>query len=238
MTFIHDSYTAVGGRENNEDVFTISQIGSAWLYVVADGLGGHDRGELAAEIAVSEIEKKFHEAPDVFDPVLAICSANAKILQEQVNTGLRMKTTVVLACVIKDQIVFAHVGDSRVYAFKDETIVYQSIDHSVSQMAVSSGEITTDQIRGHEDRNMLTRVLGVDKDIKIDTVRFLSSQVDAMLLCTDGFWECVYEEEMQKTLAISKNPDIWLYKMREIIGKRILLDGDNNTAITIMKRGK
>lgn len=238
MTFIHDSYTAVGGRKNNEDAFIISQRDSKMLYVVADGLGGHDRGELASEIAVNKIKEIFDAEPDIFDSICAIQFANIKILQEQVNTGLKMKTTVVLAYVANDQIVFAHVGDSRVYAFKDKSIIYQSVDHSASQMAVSIGEITPEQIRNHEDRNVLTRALGVSENIKVDVVSIPYSQVDAMILCTDGFWEYVYEDDMIKTLSTSKNPDVWLYKMREVLCKNISVGNDNNTAITIMKRGR
>ena len=238
MTFIHDSYTAVGGRKNNEDALIISQRDPALLYVVADGLGGHDSGELASEIAVNEIKEIFDSDPNSFDPISAIQSANTKILQEQINTGLKMKTTIVLAYINNDQIVFAHVGDSRAYAFKDKSIMYQSVDHSASQMAVSIGEITADQIRTHEDRNVLTRALGVSENIKVDVVSVPCSQVDAMILCTDGFWEYVYEEDMLKTLSSSKNPDVWLYKMREILCKNIPLNNDNNTAIIIMKRGR
>lgn len=238
MTFIHDSYTAVGGRKNNEDALIISQRDPALLYVVADGLGGHDSGELASEIAVNEIKEIFDSDPKSFDPISAIQSANTKILQEQINTGLKMKTTIVLAYINNDQIVFAHVGDSRAYAFKDKSIMYQSVDHSASQMAVSIGEITADQIRNHEDRNVLTRALGVSENIKVDVVSVPCSQVDAMILCTDGFWEYVYEEDMLKTLSSSKNPDVWLYKMREVLCKNISVGNDNNTAITIMKRGR
>lgn len=238
MTFIHDSYTAVGGRKNNEDALIISQRDQALLYVVADGLGGHDSGELASEIAVNEIKEIFDSDPKSFDPISAIQSANTKILQEQINTGLKMKTTIVLAYINNDQIVFAHVGDSRAYAFKDKSIMYQSVDHSASQMAVSIGEITADQIRNHEDRNVLTRALGVSENIKVDVVSVPCSQVDAMILCTDGFWEYVYEEDMLKTLSSSKNPDVWLYKMREVLCKNISVGNDNNTAITIMKRGR
>lgn len=238
MTFIHDSYTAVGGRKNNEDALIISQRDPALLYVVADGLGGHDSGELASEIAVNEIKEIFDSDPNSFDPISAIQSANTKILQEQINTGLKMKTTIVLAYINNDQIVFAHVGDSRAYAFKDKSIMYQSVDHSASQMAVSIGEITADQIRNHEDRNVLTRALGVSENIKVDVVSVPCSQVDAMILCTDGFWEYVYEEDMLKTLSSSKNPDVWLYKMREVLCKNISVGNDNNTAITIMKRGR
>lgn len=238
MAFIHDSYTAVGGRKNNEDALIISQRDPALLYVVADGLGGHDSGELASEIAVNEIKEIFEANPGAFDPVTAIQSANEKILQEQTNTGLKMKTTIVLAYVANEQIVFAHVGDSRAYAFKDKAIIYQSIDHSASQMAVSIGEITADQIRNHEDRNVLTRALGVAENLKVDVIALPCSQVDAMILCTDGFWEYVYEEDMIKTLSTSKNPDVWLYKMREVLCKNIPLGNDNNTAVIIMKRGR
>lgn len=238
MTFNYDSYTAVGGRKNNEDALAVSQSELGYLYVVADGLGGHDSGELASEIAINEIKGIFDAAPNSFDPDSAIQSANTKILHEQASTGLKMKTTIVLAYVANNQIVFAHVGDSRAYAFRGDKIVYQSVDHSASQMAVSIGEITAEQIRNHEDRNVLTRALGVSENVKIDIVSIPCEQVDAILLCTDGFWEYVLEKDMLDTLSTSKNPDVWLYKMREVLCKNISLGNDNNTAITIMKRGR
>ena len=80
------------------------------LYVVADGLGGHDSGELASEIAINEIKAIFNANPNTFDPTVAIQSANEKILQEQNKTGLKMKTTIVLAYVANEKIVFAGRG--------------------------------------------------------------------------------------------------------------------------------
>lgn len=235
MRFVHDSYTAIGGRETNEDAFVVSYEGSTQLYVVADGLGGHDNGELASKIAVDEIKRIFDIQTDTFDPVSAIQSANIKILHAQSSTGLKMRTTVVLAFMSNDQIIFAHVGDSRAYAIKDDIIVYQSIDHSASQLAVSIGEITSEQIRTHEDRNVLTRALGVDDNLKVNVCSIPCSKVDAIILCTDGFWEYVYEEDMLKMLSDSKSPSIWLDKMRGILHQNAPLNSDNNTAITIMK---
>lgn len=238
MTLVYDAYTAVGGRKNNEDAFGASQKGASLLFVVADGLGGHDSGEVASQMAVNEIKGLFDASPNSFDPIVAIQAANTKILQEQISTGLKMKTTVVLAYVFGDQVVFAHVGDSRAYAFKDNKIVYQSIDHSAAQMAVSVGEITTTQIREHEDRNILTRALGVSENIKIDVVSIPHNQVDAMILCSDGFWEYVYEKDMLEILSSSKHPDVWLYRMREILCSNAPYNNDNNTAIAVIKRGK
>lgn len=238
MNFASDSYTAVGGRTNNEDALLCCTKKDCHLFAVADGLGGHDSGELASELVINEMRLLFEDNPSSFDMEQSILSANRKILQLQEETGLKMKTTIVAAYVADKMVYVTNVGDSRIYAFKDDKIIYQSIDHSASQMAVTIGEITPEQIRNHEDRNVLTRALGVSDNLKVDCIGFKVDEFDALLLCSDGFWEYVLEEDMVKTLLTSKNPDVWLYKMREVLCSNTPPNNDNNTAITVMKRGE
>lgn len=172
-----------------------------------------------------------------FNPVGAVMSAGDRILQMQAGTGVNMKTTLAVAYISGGQLTLAHVGDSRIYLFGGGGILYQSTDHSASQLAVSVGEITAEQMRTHEDRNILTRALGMSERLRVDSVSLPCRQIDAVLLCTDGFWEYIYETEMLDTLSHAASPDAWLGKMRGLLRGRIPTDGDNNTAITIMKRG-
>ncbi len=237
MKYVFDSYSDVGGRENNEDSYCAEKNGDSYLFVVADGLGGHDCGEIASTLAVEEIRHQFKNNPLFFSLENAIREANRLIMERQRESELKMKTTVVAIHVSAAKLIVANVGDSRAYLFSNDSILYQTIDHSASQLAVNIGEITPDQIRNHEDRNILTRALGVSETVKVDVAEFECDNIDRMILCSDGFWEYVLENEMCETARSSKNPDVWLFKMREKHAQRVNKGNDNNTAIVVMRKG-
>lgn len=232
--YTYDSYSDIGGRSNNEDSFYFGTSHNGILIVVADGLGGHENGEMASSLAIKEIKNRFFSTSIVFELEDAILSANNKILELQKKTNKKMKTTVTAAWIGRYATKFANVGDSRTYAFLKDEMIFQSLDHSASQMAVSIGEIETSEIRHHADRNILTRALGVSNELKIDVVEVDNSKYDSLLLCSDGFWEYVYEDEMIGHKICSQSSSIWLLKMRNELTKRIPQNNDNNTAIVYM----
>lgn len=226
-------YSDVGGRSNNEDAYLAKKISNGYLFIVADGLGGHDDGEMASYSAVNSIKE--YMANNCSENVVeAVCFANSVVLDKQLKHSSKMKTTIALAYVTEEKTIIAHVGDSRVYAFKDNRIVHQTVDHSASQLAVSVGEIRPDEIRNHDDRNVLLRALGASDNIKVETTEIQNGEYDALLLCSDGFWEYVLECEMENELSSSKAADKWLYKMRSIQLGRAPEKCDNNTAIAVM----
>ena len=226
-------YSDVGGRANNEDSYLSKKISSGYLFIVADGLGGHDDGEMASYSAVNSIKEYLvnNEGGTVSE---AICFANNKVIEMQAKHSSKMKTTIALVYVTESKAIIAHIGDSRVYAFKNGRIVHQTVDHSASQLAVSVGEIRPEDIRKHEDRNVLLRALGASDNVKVEVSEIGSGDFDALLLCSDGFWEYVLETEMESELACSKSADKWLYKMRAIQLNRGPERCDNNTAIGVM----
>jgi serine/threonine protein phosphatase PrpC len=227
-------YTDIGGRKNNEDAYLAKKIGDNYLFVVADGLGGHGDGELASKIVVDSIKECFIKNFE-FDIRLAIEMANKSILSKQIVANSNMKSTVALVYITPRKTYFANVGDTRIYAFKADSIVFQSVDHSASQLAVRTGEITTEQIRNHPDRNMLLRALGATDDVKVDITEFDNADYDSVLLCSDGFWEYVLEEEMTKKLSQYQTANTWLYNMRLLQLERARENCDNNTAIVVVK---
>lgn len=232
------SYTNVGGRSRNEDALCVESTKEGVLLAVADGVGGYRGGEIASGMAMNVLKQEFHQKPLTFDLSQAIRQANLQILEQQKKTGLQMKTTVSAAWIQRETTVFAHVGDSRIYAFHNGEIAFQTVDHSASQLAVFLGEITPSEIREHPDRNVLTRTLGVSQNLKIDTAVMDNRQYDALLLCTDGFWEYVWEEEMVRYLRSSQTASSWISKMREAMAGRVKKGQDNNSAITMVKRGE
>ena len=226
-------YTDIGGRPNNEDSHLNRRMDDYALLVVANGLGGHQAGEVASNIAVKSIQEYIIDVRNE-DVVKAVEYANRHILEQQEKTMTKMKTTIALALVKETETIISNVGDTRVYAFKNGKIVFQTMDHSVSQMAVSMGEITREEIRNHIDRNILVRVLGATEDIKVDTVTIPNDQIDALLLCSDGFWEYVLETDMEETLCSCDSARNWLCKMKTIQLNNAPEDCDNNTAIVVM----
>ena len=226
-------YSDLGGRANNEDAYLAKKLSDGYVFVVADGLGGHDDGEMASTVAVNSL-KEFMVRNENKNISEAVSFANRAVLEQQEKLFSKMKTTIALAYVTDKKTVIAHVGDSRVYAFKNGKIVHQTIDHSASQLAVSAGEIRPEEIRHHSDRNVLLRALGAGESVKVELTEISSVDFDALLLCSDGFWEYVLEEEMEAELCKSKAADKWLYKLRAIQLSRAPQKCDNNTAITVM----
>lgn len=226
-------YTSPGGRQNNEDFVSLMENKDTILAVVADGLGGHDSGEIASQLAtktiISELSNK-----DLSIVALeqAIIEANKAVIND--NQSSKMKTTLSVVWANKNKALFANVGDTRIYHFRNNRVNYQSIDHSVSQMAVMAGEIMPNQIRGHKDRNKLVRVLGHRENIKPDIMNVTLEPRDGILICSDGFWENIIENDMCRALSRSKDSKEWLSEMRTIAESVMTEDNDNNTCVAII----
>lgn len=240
MKFITSVLSNIGGRNKNDDYAGyIYRDNSYGAWIVADGLGGHVNGEVASKIAVETALNSFQLNKNLSKTNIesVLNHANLDIINAQINCKATngMRTTIVSLFTDSKEVVWAHVGDSRLYFFKNGVIKFQTRDHSVSQMAVSSGEIYEDQIRFHEDRNKLIRVLGSSPELKVDVLKN-SVQInpgDSFLLCTDGFWELIYETEMEIDFCKSNSPDEWIKFMRERLIKRASGEHDNFTAIAI-----
>ncbi|MBO5077546.1 MAG: protein phosphatase 2C domain-containing protein [Clostridia bacterium] len=228
-------YTDVGGRGNNEDSYLAIESGGAYLFVVADGLGGHEAGEVASGILVDELRSAFMKTPYSFDLEQSIIKANDLIMAEQEKTGKKMKTTATAAYIFGGRTYVANVGDSRLYLFNDYKVVFTTVDHSVAQMAVQAGEITPDQIRSHPDRNILTRALGSNSKLKVDTYTVDNNTYDRLLVCSDGFWEHVLESQMIDTARQNDKPDAWISAMRVFREAHAPKNSDNNTAVVMIK---
>ncbi len=238
MFFQTFAYTNKGGRNNNEDSYECAER----IWVLADGLGGHDFGEVASLSAVKKtisFWKKANEPMDDSSIIRIIESVNADILnlQKENEAASAMRTTLVFAVTDGETLKFANVGDSRFYYFRNNKIIAQTEDHSVSAAVAKLGEIRYEDIRFNEDRNKLLKVIGNSENLKLKELYIpISVQPgDAFLLCSDGFWEYVYENEMEIDLIKSNSPKEWL----KFMAKRILLrtenkDNDNFTAICVM----
>jgi serine/threonine protein phosphatase PrpC len=191
-------------RANNQD----SGYAGSYLFVVADGMGGHAGGDVASAIAVrriSEIDQRFTSAHDaVFALQSALIAANSQlaetVFEHDELTG--MGTTVSGLIRVDNQIAMAHIGDSRVYRFRGGKLEQISTDHTFVQRLVDSGRITPEEAAVHPRRSVLMRVLGdVDAAPEIDTNVFDTSAGDRWLVCSDGLSSYVSDEKIEHTLA-------------------------------------
>ncbi len=227
-------YTDIGGREANEDSARIRRSGpDSLICVVADGLGGHGGGEIASGRAADTIVSGWDGMASAGELTELIRRAHAEIKTLQTR-GREMMTTAVVLALEGASAVWAHAGDSRLYRFKDGELAFQTRDHSASQAAVLLGDITPDQIRFHPDRSRVLRALGQSGELNVTTgSERLTAGKNAFLLCTDGFWEYVYESEMAQTLREASGPADWLERMRALHAQRTPQDNDNNTAAAV-----
>ena len=234
MDFQYASYTDIGRRSNNEDSLGIQYVDNSLIAVVADGLGGHANGEIASKLAVDALFDYIGKKEIDEDELLyAILNASDVICKADISGH----TTIAALWLEDNHAVAAHVGDSRVYQFRDSKIIFQSVDHSVVQMAVLIGELEPDALRHHKDRNKVFRVLGEDGEkTKIDSTELNIKPGDRFLLCSDGFWEPVLEEDMIRTIAETDSCEHWLNAMKCIIEHVHNPKQDNNTAICIMAK--
>lgn len=238
------AYTDVGGRKINEDSNYHQESATHNLYVVCDGLGGHDKGEVASALVASVFESRFNEVVDANVETFigdSLQIAQDMLISEQIaqNAKEDMKTTATAVLIRNDKIYRGYIGDSRIYVFNKNKVVEHTKDHSVPQMLVMAREIKEKDIRNHPDRNRLLKVMGIEWEeprYQIEPV-METKDCQAILMCSDGFWELIDEKQMCKLLKKSNSVEEWVTNMAEVVKKNGAgTNMDNNTAIGIWMR--
>lgn len=232
-----------GGRKFNQDYADYAVAGEHICVAVADGLGAYASSEVASEEAVRAAIKWFRRAIRRNDEIfsgLAMLKlfkyAHAAILRAKSEAPELGGCCTTLSVVISDgkRLIAAHVGDSRIYYFKSNTLEFFSKDHSLARLAADKGEIAYKDIRAHRDQNKLTRVLGSDYFTQPDFKIYGNvSPTDSVLVCTDGFWEYVYENEMESTLASLDGAHDVLSRLEELLFSRAPEENDNYSAVLL-----
>lgn len=187
----------LGNRHMNQDRFDVIEGKNSVLLVMADGMGGHKGGEIAAEVAcqaaaVAFNKRKFPivDAPQFLRNIVVQCQA--EIIQAGLDHApeIEPKTTLVLCFIQNGDAIWAHVGDSRVYIIREEVILEQTVDHSSVERLYQLGKITEAEKSSHPTRNLVTQCMGARNSWprpSISDVVTLRPH-DVLLLCSDGFW--------------------------------------------------
>ena len=232
-----------GGRDVNEDAVGVRLADRGGLFVLADGLGSYGYGDVAASYTVRHLLQAYRpQSPSsaqrfLIDSIQEI-QAGLHCLQQETMRYRSIRTTLAAAHLQDGKLTLAHAGDSRIYLFGKHRAIWRTTDHSVPQMRALSGQIRESQIAHHPDRSRLLNALGGDtENLKIDLTIQMADSWQAMLLCSDGFWEYVPQGQMQRTLRYSHSCGEWLAQMEKSAlknGRRSVMD--NYSAIAVWFR--
>ena len=235
------SVTDVGQkRQVNQDYVYASEepVGNLPnLFVVADGMGGHNAGDFASSFAVQTLVHTIQEDENQ-NPIKiirnAVEEANRKVLEEsKLHVEMSgMGTTMVLVTIIDDYAYVANVGDSRLYLIEDQ-ILQITKDHSLVQEMVKRGLITKEEAREHPDKNIITRALGAEKTVDVDFFDIRLEQGDWILMCSDGLSNMVPDKTIE---AIILNPETDpTEKGQELIKMANRNGGKDNIAVILIE---
>ena len=235
-------FTDRGDRENNEDYLAHLHLAEGILLVVADGLGGHQAGELASEIFCRSLIRLAEQAgtelardPEAALAHLAQQAANAMGEEVKVRMpGADAHTTCAVAWVaLPDrQLTTLYIGDTRLYRFDGRKIHWRSRDHSVVQMLLDMEEIREDEVAGHPERSLLTRSIATTGVLQPSVRRHSQSLGlgESLLLCSDGFWERLSPEEICSLAQQGGEREQRLKALAQLARQRAEGKSDNITA--------
>lgn len=235
------SATDVGQkRKMNQDYVFVSggPVGNLPnLFVVADGMGGHNAGDYASSHAVQRLVDEIREDKD-FNPIKvirhAIETANTEIIEQaQRDEHLRgMGTTIVVTTIVGHYAYVANVGDSRLYVIQDR-IHQVTKDHSLVQEMVRMGELKAEDARNHPDKNIITRALGAEKTVDIDFFDLKLEPLCTILMCSDGLSNMVEDSKMEE-IILNSDADI-TEKGEALVREANLNGGKDNIAIVLIE---
>jgi protein phosphatase len=206
------SATHVGQvRSNNQDSFLI--LAEADLYGVADGMGGHAGGEIASAMAVELLEAHAGEAS--LENLKEAARRGNRAIFEKAGGDPELHGMGTTLCAVRvvpgadgegDEIAWINVGDSRVYLFRDDALIQLSTDHSLVEDLLRDGQLTEEEAAVHPKRNIITRALGIDVDVNVDGSTVIPFNGDRFLLCSDGLFGEVSEDQISSVLRRLADP--------------------------------
>jgi PPM family protein phosphatase len=239
-------------RERNEDslaAVTLSQASSTesksiGVYAVADGMGGHEAGEVASELAVrTAIRKVVEEVTEAEGPMpesyqhwlkSAVALANQIVRNKANEARKNMGTTLVMAVVVGHDVHIVNVGDSRAYVVSPEGVRQITHDHSFVQLLVDSGAITPEQALDHPRRNILTQSVGSQDDVTVDLFNETLDDDEWLLLCSDGLWGMLSDQEIARIVREAKSPS---EACRALVEATNAAGGHDNIAAVLVRPG-
>lgn len=229
-------------RTHNEDsVVILTNKNGESLMIVADGMGGHRSGEIASSIVVSHVGKSFsdkeslgtkEEAKEWMKTVIS--ESNVLIYKYTIDNpdSMGMGTTIVMSLVSKEFLLFGNIGDSSGYVLKNNHLHKITIDHTLVNLLVKSGELTEEEAREHPRRNVLMRALGTNMSVEMD-IFDVETDVDGILLCSDGLTNMLKDDQITKVLLEETPVE---NKVKKLIIKSNNRGGTDNISIAYLEK--
>ena len=219
-------------RALNEDACYVPAEGERFC-AVADGMGGHNAGEVASAMAVEVFSRQMRGVENIDAEALrsAVVDANEAVFRKSLENASMsgMGTTFSALAELEDGVAIAHVGDSRVYLIRDGRITQVTTDHTLVESMVRQGMITAREARVHPQRNMITRALGTEPEVDVDLIELERMPDDVFFLCSDGLSGYVEDEDI---LRILNGEGRWEEKLYELVDMALDAGGSDN--ITVM----
>lgn len=227
-------------RDHNEDSVIIAQNeGEEYLLAVADGMGGHRAGEIASSIAITHLGKRFKSLSSVGNKEDAINWIKDTVSEANVliykYTGEHpesagMGTTLVLAVMTKEYLLFGNIGDSSGYVYKKNKLHKITTDHTLVNLLVKSGELSEEEAKNHPRKNVLMRALGATSAVEMD-IFDVETDIEGVFLCSDGLTNMLEEEQINKVL----NDDLSVEdQVKKLIVKSNNRGGTDNISIAYL----
>ena len=220
-------------RERNEDcVSIVENMTKEVMMIVADGMGGHKDGEVASSIALNLICDRFKDAINWIQSTVS--EANASIFKYVKDHPLSegMGTTIVLAILTPSFLLIGNIGDSSGYIFKNSKLHKITVDHTLVNLLVKSGELTEEEAKNHPKKNVLMKALGSTINVEMDIFN-VELNIDGIFLCSDGLTNMLDDSQISKVL--SEDTDI-KSKLEKLVFKANNRGGNDNISIAYLKK--
>lgn len=188
-------------RKNNEDSYYCQENSN--LFIVADGLGGHSAGEIASDMATQYIVRQNPQSID--DLIKVIAESNNHVYTEAKKLKNDMATTISSLIVKDSKAYIGHVGDSRIYLIRGETVYRLTDDHTPVMESLRAGLITEEQAKYHPLKHMLSRTIGTHPQVEVDALTIDIEENDFFIMCTDGLSNVVNENDMYDIYKKTEN---------------------------------
>ena len=230
-------------RDHNEDSVTIlKNISNEYLMIVADGMGGHRAGEVASSLAVTHLGKRFCEISSIGSKLDAVNWLNDNI--SEINQGILdyakkypettgMGTTLVVALLTQDYLIFGNIGDSRGYVLKNHKLHKVTKEHTLVNLLVSTGELSEEEALNHPKKNVLMKALGAVENCELD-IFDVDKDIDGIMLCSDGLTNMLTKEQIEKVL---NDDELDMEnKVKKLIRKSNARGGTDNITIAFLEK--
>lgn len=228
-------------RKHNEDAVKVYENKNCKMMVVADGMGGHEAGDIASKIVLSVLDEKFNEKTQfqTTHQVKTFVTESLDVMNKKILDYIAshhimhgMGTTVVLAVITEFCIGVAHVGDSRAYIHSNDELLQITRDHTFVRRLVEEGKLTEEEAKRHPHRHVIMNALGVNQVLKFDFVLIEKYELNSLLLCTDGLCSLVEDYEILNALLSSDKTE---EKIRQLIKKANDKGGNDNISVALLE---